>query len=212
MHTFTIQPSHLRAFLLFAAKEDVRYYLNGIRVTTASGAPEWHATDGHRLIIHRAPADTAYPVDVDVIIPRAAIEQVLKACTRKTESVAITVDGAAITLAADSARVDAIAIDGKYPDVSRVVPKQISGEAAGFNAHYLADCARASALIRNVDKNSPFMGIGYNGMGPALVILSDAAFALVMPMRMDREPAKVTVPDWYGTAASAPAAVAAAAA
>jgi len=50
--TATLSIPALKACNLFASKEDVRYYLNGVLVTVTERATLYVATDGHRLLAY----------------------------------------------------------------------------------------------------------------------------------------------------------------
>lgn len=62
----------LKAVALFAGKKDIRYYLNGVCVTSIDGALGLVATDGHRLTVFR---EEEYDYDGDdFIIPNELVQ------------------------------------------------------------------------------------------------------------------------------------------
>lgn len=200
---FEIHVSYLRAALLFAAKQDVRYYLIGINlVSHGDGSGQLQATDGHRAIVIRLDGMPA-GYQFSAIIPRESIETILKAKgARKAVSVSVQIAedmldyrGAAFTLCEhmSGVTVGGKTIDGIFPDMQRVVPKETSGDIAQFNWQYLADCQDAAEIL-GVSRASEGAPIAYNGDGAAIVFLTEDAFALVMPCR---KTAPDRAPDWF---------------
>jgi DNA polymerase III subunit beta len=141
-HTVALKPEHLKAALLFAADNDVRYYLNGVYFNGKSG--ELVATDGHRVIA----IDTSWRMDASVIIPRALIVNVLKVIPKKLDCVELSFDDESneVTLYGLTAK----AIEAKYPDYNAVMgnSKDKHVRSAGmFNVEYLMDASKAIALL-----------------------------------------------------------------
>ena len=200
---FDIPVSYFRAAILFSAKQDVRYCLIGINlVSNGDGSGQLQATDGHRAIVVRL---DGMPIGYkfSAIIPRDSIETILKAKgVRKAHSVCVQIDenmpdykGAAFTLCepVSGVTVGSTTIDGVFPDISRVTPKQTSGQTAQYNWQYLADCQDAAEIL-GVSRASEGAPIAYNGDGAAIVFLTEDAFALVMPCR--KTPLDCA-PDWF---------------
>jgi len=181
----SIPAGMLRAALMHAAKRDVRYYLNGVYVEPARQRVT--ATDGHRMYVGRfSDAGADGP---GFIIPRDALELALKAHKAAhgrdadTAALHIVADGAALKL---GATVSATAIDARFPDVERVIPRSTSGVVAGLNADYVTD-ARDALHATCGCKPSTWTApsIAYNGDGPAVITLAACpdAFVVVMPCR-----------------------------
>ena len=124
MHTITIPSSHIKALLITAAVKDVRYYLSGVCFTGNRAM----ATDGHRAGIIRM-SDC---VQGEYIVPSelfAALKLGVKG------SVSITFgDDLAVTCSYNGLTTSGKCIEGKYPDMARVLPRTLSGEVAQFNA------------------------------------------------------------------------------
>ena len=197
----TIDHSVIKALLICAAKQDVRYYLKGVLVDArANGDVVLVTTDGHRML--------AYPVATDAIealapgqyiIPREALEAV-KPCKAgrhvlpitieivtapdqpDPERAGVTIKGkTSITVAGATSAVTA-PIDGIYPDWRRVLPKTVSGEPTQYQAEYLGDFGRIAELFGT---KQPY--IHYNGSSAAIVGNLGAALGVLMPMRSDAE-------------------------
>jgi DNA polymerase-3 subunit beta len=203
----TIDHSIIKALLICAAKQDIRYYLKGISVDArADGTLVLVATDGHRLL--------AYPVAVDniealapgeYVIPREALEAVKPVKAGRTvlpiqidivtapdtpdpERVGVTIKGkTSITVTGATSAVTA-PIDGKFPDWRRIVPASTSGEIAQFNADYVAGFGDVCKLLGG--SYGPF--INHNGSAPSVVTNLPGALGLIMPLRLDGDELKYT--------------------
>ena len=183
----TIDHNIVKALLICAAKQDIRYYLKGICVDArANGDVVLVTTDGHRLL--------AYPVATDAIealapgqyiIPREALEAV-KPCKAGRHMLPITIEidtakGLENKITGATSTVTPL-IDGKFPDWRRVLPKTVSGEPAQYQAEYLGDFGRIADLLGTKQPH-----IHYNGSAAAIVGNLGAALGVLMPMRSDAE-------------------------
>jgi DNA polymerase-3 subunit beta len=183
----TIDHNIVKALLICAAKQDIRYYLKGICVDArANGDVVLATTDGHRLL--------AYPVATDAIealapgqyiIPREALEAV-KPCKAGRHMLPITIEidtakGLENKITGATSTVTPL-IDGKFPDWRRVLPKTVSGEPAQYQAEYLGDFGRIADLLGTKQPH-----IHYNGSAAAIVGNLGAALGVLMPMRSDAE-------------------------
>lgn len=202
--TISLPINYLRAAMLFAAKNDARYYLNGLHIVLkGDGTGEIQATDGHRAIVIRLL--DAHAVSLSVIIPGDSIETLLKAKGVKKATYAF-LDipknerdnrGSPFTLREpllSGAGVSGATIDGVFAPIRKVVPETTSGVMAQYNWQYLADCQDAAEILTG-SKRGEGAPIAYNGDGPSLVYLSEDAFALVMPCRKGEAP--MNPPEWY---------------
>lgn len=178
----------VRAALRFAAKKDIRYYLNGVLIEYGTAGARIVATNGHIMIAARVDA-TATEAG-SIIVPREALETALKL---NGKAGALLVEFAEAKTSDDDARniriwtgpttqtVVVVEIVGRFPTWRRVIPASTSGELANYNPDYLA---AVYAAVHDVtgSKYARWPGIAYNGTGGALVTLSDDAQAVVMPL------------------------------
>lgn len=134
--------------------EETRYYLNGVRaVKRGDGRYRFCATDGHRLMwvdLELADANGELP---EIIIPRRSAniafnrlgdaEAVRFVCSKggRTSRVSFTadLDGLGFSLSSRT-------IDGQYPDVERVIPKESDKTLA----------VESDALTRAINTLRPF--------------------------------------------------------
>jgi hypothetical protein len=82
-----------------------------------------------------------------------------------------------------------------FPDWRRILPQRASGEVSQFNAHYLADFAKAADFLTDRKAGISRVFVRYNGDASSLIDLGlDDAIAVLMPMR--GEPAPFGYPSW----------------
>lgn len=179
----------LKAVSLAMAVKDIRRYLNGMLIQCSGRTVRLVATNGHRLHMIDLPQDVLCPPLVEgVIIPRFLIEWALKS-SKPGQSVQITTDGAAVTIAAGGASMSGAAIDKKYPGYDRILPRGVpSGETAQFNPQYVSDAyAAVGELAGKDEKLSPTLR--HNGLGGATVAYG-RFMAVIMPLRdtMEHDP------------------------
>lgn len=170
----------LEAALVFQAKNDVRYYLNGICFMPDGRIA---STDGHRAFIG---GNHENKLEENVII------SVSKSPHKRYDYAELDTKTKLVTYhdftdAMVGAGICDV-IDGRFPDIDRIVPKEKSpAEEIGFNAKYLADVEKAAKLF-----NPKFEGVRFelNGNTSAAVAnLSSpeglTAKIIVMPMRIN---------------------------
>jgi len=196
MYTLTVSLATLRAARTHAAEKDVRYYLQGVYLDTAAGKVV--ATDGHRLFAANARGvKSNYPA---VIVPNETLDAALKQFTGEyargkslgAVDVTVTVDESHIAIGTPTGSVTGKAIDGRFPEWRRVVPKpEDIGEQvpAVLNTQYLADACEALSIARNISKKGAgqhAIRIHMRGEFPTIVTDNTiGVLALVMPMRND---------------------------
>lgn len=215
---------YLAALEVFMARNDVRYYLNGICIKPCSeGGALLTATDGHRLMMIRDPEGFA---SREFIIPN--MPQVLKICRTKQPRKLNDRLLAPSTIVVNDNRLNIVTgsfhatdceqpnvencadhlhsawpfkeIDGNFPDVARVLPKDLaekSDPAISVNCKYLADFYKAAqhlcpknhfaTTIIQRDKHSPLV--------LRLMAPDTEALAVIMPMRNGCEE-NPNIPSW----------------
>lgn len=169
----------LESALIFQARNDVRYYLNGI-CFMADGRVA--STDGHRAFIGCS-HDNKLTENVIIKIGKsptkryeyAIIDTKAKIATYHDEAVAMVGTGICEE------------INGRFPDIDRVIPKETkAAEEISFNSGYLVDVEKAAKLF-----NPKLCGVKFelNGNTDAAVCCLSApsgetAKVVVMPMRL----------------------------
>ena len=184
---YTIDSNTLKAALTHAAKNDVRFYLNGICMDLDAGRIV--ATDGHRMFVAFGPKD---PGKGRVILPRGLVASVCKLAGKRGMQVTVTLAGAGseatATLALPTgASFGETLIDGNFPDWPRVIPAKMSGLPGQYNLDYLAAAAEA-LVIHGAASKAEGVRVAYNGPDKACIVYAPAqseafAFVVVMPLR-----------------------------
>jgi DNA polymerase-3 subunit beta len=194
MHQITVSKDAIRASLQCAAKDDIRYYLNGLCFelgdTGKNTAVNIIATNGHVLSIMR---EYAPEVSADnfgtFIVPRTMLEKIKAQKKHESKTVTITADLVSndCTVEYDGVKLTGKLVDGKFPDVRRVMPRKISGEPAQYKPDLLARFQTAGEILVGKKFYGPV--IGYNGQSAAAVSIgTDNYFGVIMPFRTDDMP------------------------
>lgn len=147
--TIELKASTIEAFLLFAASKDFRYYLNSVALARGSIV----ATNGHKMLSAKV-ADLA-KVDCEVVICRDILDSAIKTIRktdRKKQNLKIEhFSGNVFVTTASGATFQKPAINARYPDFERVIPKNASANYTGklptFNAQHLLDVENAAQVI-----------------------------------------------------------------
>ena len=200
----TIDHAILKALLLVAPKQEIRYYIKGVLVDVRAQDVTLVSTNGTMLL--------AVPHLDDVegdrligqwIMPREALEAV-KPCKAGRSSLPIAVEilpgaqtpdperpgvtiGAPDTITITGATATITKpIDGRYPDWRRVMPGSASLEVAQFDPALVATFGDVHSLLSGSTKIKPV--VHHNGSGGALVSgLGRYALGVIMPLRVDTD-------------------------
>ena len=104
------------------ARQDVRYYLNGLLLEVTPQQVKTVATDGHRLAVAQLDTATGVEESKSIIIPRKGVLELARLLTTEEDQLKIRVGTNAIQMVIDSVRFSSKLIDGRFPDYGRVVP------------------------------------------------------------------------------------------
>jgi len=153
--SFSIPLALLKASVICAAKNDVRFYLVGVAVDKGHVT----STDGHRMFF--AEVEGLDPEMPQVVIPRESIEYLSKKAVGIKDlkkMVDIEIDGleGEMVIAGTDLRERFRAYDCKYPDWKRVIPRADGSEYEGdyptFNWQYLVDYQKIAKLLGDKSK------------------------------------------------------------
>lgn len=169
----------LEGALMFQAKQDVRYYLNGICFMPDGRVA---ATDGHRAMI-ASKHENKLTDNVIVSVSKSPTKRYAYALLDTKTSIVTYHDEHEIMVGAGICS----EINGRFPDIDRVIPKQtVPAEQIGFNAKYLADVEKLAKLF-----NPKFEAVLFelNGNTSAAVAnisapTGETSKVIVMPMRI----------------------------
>ena len=104
------------------ARQDVRYYLNGLLFEVTPQQVKAVATDGHRLAVAQLDAETGVEESKSIIIPRKGVIELARLLTGEDVELKVRVGTNAVRMTIDDVRFSSKLIDGKFPDYGRVVP------------------------------------------------------------------------------------------
>jgi hypothetical protein len=215
---------YLAALEVFMARNDVRYYLNGICVKPCEeGGCMLIATDGHRMMIIR---DKDGYASREFIIPN--MPRAFSICRTKIPKRSKDLAVSPSTIVIDDSRLYIVndsyndngphannigeyedhlhsawpfkEIDGKFPDTERVIPRDLTESpdaAVSVNSKYLSDFHKA--VERLCGKSHYTTTIIQRGKNSPLIMMVVApgieAFAIIMPMRNGAEE-NPAIPSW----------------
>ena len=139
------------------AQQDVRYYLNGLLLELTSGRIRAVATDGHRLATCDTEVEISSPGKQQVIVPRKAIQELLRILQDSEEPVDVEVGGNHIRLNTKELCFTSKLVDGRFPDYERVIPK-------GGDKHVFAnrELLRQALNRTSILSNEKYRGIRLN--------------------------------------------------
>ena len=179
--------SYIKCALVTAAAKDVRYYLNGLAILPHKTGAILATADGHRLTMLHIPGPFGLP-EGGAILPRDFCERVAKfKYAAKNPQETFTIEGSRVR--ATLAGMDAALVDGRFPDVARVVPKECSGEVSQFDPRYLGDLAKQAIALGAGATN---VYIHHNGETSAARITMGGHpefLGVLMPVRVEDAPA-----------------------
>ena len=149
---FAIAQSELKRMIdltQFAmARQDVRYYLNGLLLEFAPGGLKAVATDGHRLAVAHYAIETGVGEPKSIIVPRKGVLELGRLLGSDDTELNVRVGSNAVQLAVDGVRFTSKLIDGKFPDYGRVIPDEATcDKRLSVDRESLRQCLiRASVL------------------------------------------------------------------
>jgi len=174
-----IPHTYIKAALLFAAKNDVRYYLKGALYERTATETRIVATNGHAMIVARAPCEGVTPMSV--IIPRETLETVARWKQAKVNPPMVDVTGPDATGKYTISQGDNAAlftpIDGKFPSYRSVVPGALSGELAQFDPELVMAAQKARGILC---ASKGFVSLRHNGKGAAIADIGDPNVCIVI--------------------------------
>lgn len=187
MQTISFFQKDLKAVSYAMAKNDIRYYLNGVLVESNGQEIRLVATDGHRLhaVVAECPVASEW---LSFIMPADMVKKCITTKgPRGTVNPAIHVQYDAGKISAklpDGSEIVQFAVDGKFPDYTRVIPLADAEPALSvFNPEYVADAvAGYKDFMELKGKTPPSIGIRPHGAS-AGVLSANGFTAIVMSMR-----------------------------
>lgn len=177
MEKISILAKDLKAAALFAAKNDIRYYLNAVQLEVYdSGATKLIATNGHFCgVVSRGKYVARDTVRFVALMPASGIELLLK-----TKLASFEFEFEADACRCVNAGITFNQVDEKFPDWRRVVCVAAENESvAQFDATYLLAIEKAAKLLGDGDAV-----ISHRGKNAAPFHTAEGVLrGVIMPMR-----------------------------
>ena len=205
---FTMPRAAVRALLHIAAAKDIRLCLNGIYCEVTPERTMMVATNGHMLGAYRHDTREGAPntcgAAFSIIIPRDALESIAARKTGTMVVACVAREDGLYDLTDGSTSHTFAAMDGRYPDWRRMMPRARSdGERAGdelpfaqFNPAYIAAFAKAARELGCKAAGAVRIGHRGNLQSACIEIGAEPFFGVLMPFRIDRAEVPMQAPDW----------------
>lgn len=155
--------------------DELRFYLNGAFMQPKDGALRFVATDGHKLMCRTIPLPTGAEKLLGSIIHRTCIRILLAAIAAQTCGVKVDVGTDKIRFSWPGGVLISKLIDGKYPEVDRVIPT--NGEiVASFDGASLKSAiarirsfpqVKDRAIVFKLEEGSTVIGVNCHESGNA---------------------------------------------
>jgi len=104
------------------ARQDVRYYLNGLLFDLRDKTLRCVATDGHRLALCEAPLEDATATKRQIIVPRKGVQELQRLLEGGDRTLELEVGRSHIRVKRDDVTFTSKLIDGRFPDYEAVIP------------------------------------------------------------------------------------------
>lgn len=136
------------------ARQDVRYYLNGMYFELQTGCLRAVATDGHRLSLADSQVQTPEVEKVSMIVPAKAINDLAKLLDDVEEPVQLIFGEQHFQVNTPHSTFISKQIEGRYPDYERVIPQ-------GGNKLVICDRLQLRQMLSRIGilANEKFLGI-----------------------------------------------------
>jgi DNA polymerase-3 subunit beta len=152
------------------AISDVRYYLNGMLLDVNGKAFKCVSSDGHRLALYTTYLDENPGSDRQCILPRKGVLELVKLLKEVPDPVTMLFGDNVFGLETPGFGFTAKLIDGRFPDINRVMPRDMAHQIT-VNTANLKDAlnrvsvmseSRASGLEMQVDENGIKLSMALN--------------------------------------------------
>lgn len=127
------------------AVQDIRYYLNGVLVSTDGNILRVVATDGHRLSMASVRLPEAVG-KIDAILPRKTVLELIKLLDESDDPIHLSMHQNQVKFAFAGIEIVSKIVEGKFPDYTKVIPTGYSNHVTMNRAELLAALQRASIL------------------------------------------------------------------
>ena len=135
------------------ARQDVRYYLNGMLLEVTASEVKAVGTDGHRLAISTHDCQTGIEGSRSIIVPRKGVLELSRLLGDEETELSVRAGSNAIEMTIGDVRFSSKLIDGKFPDYGRVIPDPTQCHVRlSLNSEELRQCLVRAAVL-STDKH-----------------------------------------------------------
>ena len=135
------------------AYQDIRYYFNGLLFEVNGNQLNIVGTDGHRLCFTSIHLDQNYN-KIAMILPRKTVIELIKLLNDTEELVSVELCWDKVSFNFNNIQLISKAIDGKFPDYTRVIPEGHNNQFTIDRVQFLTSLHRVSIL-----SNEKYRGI-----------------------------------------------------
>lgn len=140
---------HLMQMVHFSmAQQDARYYLNGLLLVAANGLVRAVATDGHRLACCDANCELTLDTQIEAILPRKTVHQLIKLLPDTDAPVHIELGKTQARFTFGDIVFLTKLVEGKFPDYNRVIPVN-NDKIFEVNREELIGALKRAAILAN---------------------------------------------------------------
>jgi len=129
------------------ARDDVRYYLNGILLEWTGSNLRAVGTDGHRLALMDKEVAEA-PSETRVILPRKGVQELERLLAETDDTVAVGFTANHVRFQLPGLTLTSKLIEGRFPDYRRVIPEPDGSKVIGERREVL-QALRRTAILAN---------------------------------------------------------------
>ena len=134
-----------------AAKEDNRPILTGVQTQLDGNVMTMIAADGYRLAVRTTEIDQHFATPVELVIPARALAEVGRVIGDEDDEVSISLpkDRDIVLFHMKQTDIASQLLDGKFPDVSAIIPRSYVTSSVMYTSDLLAACKRAEIFARD---------------------------------------------------------------
>ena len=134
-----------------AATDDNRPILTGVQTRLEGNVITMTASDGYRLAVRTARLEQEFDPPVQMVIPGRALVEVARIIGDEDSEVLISLpsDRAQVMFHTKNVDIASQLLDGKFPDVTAIIPKTYSTATVVATSDLLRACQRAEIFARD---------------------------------------------------------------
>lgn len=153
--TFNVDPSALRdaisQVVFAAASDDSRPVLAGVQFEARDNIVSMAAADGFRMSLRSMTLTESVPSPVSIIVPAKSMSELQRVLADITDAVQmrVTPNGSQLIVTAPNLTFSSRLIDGAFPDLKQVVPRQWSTRTVVLREQLLDATRRSTIFARS---------------------------------------------------------------